>query len=271
MAHVYVGTSGWNYREWRGSFFPEDLVSKKWLTYYATRFDSVEINYTFYRLPSVESCRAWYRETPANFRFAVKASRYITHIKRLRDSRDAWDSFLERVQVLKEKLGPILLQFPSNFRATETNLHSVDEFLKHAARPSTRLALEFRDGSCLEKEMVAILRRHRAALVVSQSSMYPMAEISATSDFAYFRFHGPKKMFSSGYSSAKLRDWADQMKVQLRSHCDVYAYFNNDSGGYAPRDAQTLLKNLQARPAAPAPHRRPNDRKALARHQSKNL
>jgi uncharacterized protein YecE (DUF72 family) len=244
MAHAYVGTSGWNYREWRGSFFPEDLAAKNWLAFYATRFDSVEINYTFYRLPSVESCRAWYRQTPPNFRFAVKASRYITHLKRLRDSREAWAAFLKRVKVLKEKLGPILLQFPSNFRATETNLHSVDEFLSYAARQSTRLALEFRDQSCLEKEMLAILRRHRAALVVSHSSKYPVADICPTSDFSYFRFHGPKQMFASAYPSGELRDWADQMKAQLQAHRDVYAYFNNDSGGHAPRDANTLLKNL---------------------------
>jgi len=247
MAHAYVGTSGWNYREWRGSFFPEDLAAKKWLSFYATRFDSVEINYTFYRLPSKENCQAWYRETPANFRFAVKASRFITHIKRLRNCREAWDGFLERVEVLKEKLGTILLQFPSNFRASQTNLQSVDEFLEYAAHRSTRLALEFRDRSCLEREMIGLLRRHRAALVVSQSSKYPVAEISTTSDFVYFRFHGPGEMFASGYSRSELRAWAEQMKAQLRAHRDVYAYFNNDAGGHAPRDAQTLLKNLQSK------------------------
>lgn len=247
MAHAYVGTSGWNYREWREVFFPEDLAARKWLAFYATRFDSVEINYTFYRLPSEEACRAWYRETPPSFRFAVKASRYITHIKRLRDSREAWDGFLKPVKVLKEKLGPILLQFPSNFRATQTNLHSVDEFLAYAARRSTRLALEFRDQSCLGKEMTGILRKHRAALVLSHSSKYPMAGICPTSDFAYFRFHGPKQMFASGYSSAELRHWAKKIEAQLRAHRDVYVYFNNDAGGHAPRDAQTLLKNLPVR------------------------
>ena len=247
MAHAYVGTSGWNYREWRGSFFPEDLAARKWLAFYATRFDSVEINYTFYRLPSVESCRAWYGDTPANFRFAVKASRYITHIKRLRDSREAWDGFLERVEVLKEKLGPILLQFPSNFRATESNLHSVEEFLANAARRSIRLALEFRDQSCLGKEMIGILHKHRAALVLSHSSKYPVAEICPTSDFAYFRFHGPKQMFASGYSGSELRHWTEQMNGQLGAHRNVYAYFNNDAGCHAPRDAHTLLKILPVR------------------------
>ena len=132
MASFYVGTSGWNYREWRGGFFPADLPTKRWLSFYASCFDSVEINYTFYRLPSKETCEAWYRQTPAKFRFVVKASRYITHIKRLREARKSWGDFLERVLVLKEKLGPILLQFPSNFRASEANLQTIDEFLEYA-------------------------------------------------------------------------------------------------------------------------------------------
>jgi uncharacterized protein YecE (DUF72 family) len=259
MAHAYVGTSGWNYREWRGIFFPEDLSSKKWLSFYASRFDSVEVNYTFYRLPSKETCKGWYQQTPANFRFVVKASRYITHIKRLRDSRKAWREFLGRVAAMEEKLGAVLLQFPSNFRASETNLQSVDEFLENAAhRGSPRLAMEFRDRSCFGEEMLAILRQHRVALVVSHSSKYAVPEITETSDFAYFRFHGPEKMFASGYSGAELRSWANQIAALLDRGHDVYAYFNNDSGGHAPRDAHTLLQNLQSakEPASVAERKR---------------
>jgi uncharacterized protein YecE (DUF72 family) len=247
MAHAYVGTSGWNYRDWRGVFFPEDLGTKKWLSFYATRFNSVEINYTFYRLPSKESCTGWYKQTPANFQFVVKASRYITHIKRLRDVRKAWNGFLESTRVLEEKLGAVLLQFPSNFRASEANLQSVDEFLEYALhRDSPRLAMEFRDRSCFRKEMLAILLRHRVALVISHSSKYAVPEVTATSDFAYFRFHGPQKMFASGYSGAELRSWAKQINALLDQGHDVYVYFNNDSGGHAPRDAQTLLQNLKS-------------------------
>lgn len=247
MARAYIGTSGWNYREWRGIFFPEGLSTKKWLSFYATRFDSVEINYTFYRLPSKESCVGWYKQTPANFRFVVKASRFITHIERLRDVRKPWTVFLERVGALEEKLGAVLLQFPSNFRASEANLESVGEFLAYAAhRDAPRLAMEFRDGSCFEKEMLAILQRHRVALVVSHSSRYAVPELTATSDFAYFRFHGPEEMFASGYSSAALRSWANQISALLDKGHDVHAYFNNDSGGYAPRDAQALLQKLQS-------------------------
>jgi uncharacterized protein YecE (DUF72 family) len=247
MANVYIGTSGWNYRQWRGSFFPADLPTKRWLPFYASRFDSVEVNYTFYRLPSKETCEAWYRQTPEKFRFVVKASRYLTHIKRLRDARKSWDDFLERVLVLKEKLGPILFQFPSNFRSTEANLQSIDEFLEYAGRSaSSYIALEFRDRSCFGPEMLALLRSHRAALVISQSSKYPVPEVIATSDFVYLRFHGPREMFSSSYSDSELGQWANKMNAFLRAGHDVYAYFNNDSGGHAPRNAQVLIRELQS-------------------------
>jgi uncharacterized protein YecE (DUF72 family) len=247
MARAYIGTSGWNYREWRGSFFPDDLPSKQWLYFYANRFDSVEINYTFYRLPSKETCEAWHRQTPEKFRFVVKASRYITHIKRLREAQKAWNEFLQHVLVLREKLGLILLQFPSNFRASEANLQSVGEFLEYAgSAASPRLALEFRDQSCFGPEMLAILRTYRAALVISQSSKYPVPEVMATTDFAYFRFHGPREMFASSYSAADLRRWAKRIHTFLDARRDVYAYFNNDSGGHAPRNAQSLRHELQA-------------------------
>jgi uncharacterized protein YecE (DUF72 family) len=268
MARAYIGTSGWNYRHWRGNFFPEDLTTKQWLSFYASNFDTVEVNYTFYRLPSKESCEAWYQQTPENFRFTVKASRYLTHIKRLRNAQQSWNDFLERVLVLKEKLGPILLQFPSNFRASEANLQSVDEFLKYAGRASSRrLALEFRDRSCFEREMLEILRRHRAALVIPQSSRYPAPAVTATSDFVYFRFHGPQEMFASSYSDVALRDWAKEINAFLRTRRDVYAYFNNDAGGCAPHDAQVLLQKLQDESLT---EHRPGNVSA-PRHSSKNF
>ena len=246
MAHAYIGTSGWNYREWRGNFYPEKMPPRQWLSFYATRFNSVEINYTFYRLPSKDACAAWYDQTSDEFRFVVKASRYITHIKRLRDAQRSWHDFLERIDALKHKLGPILLQFPANFRASEANLGSIDEFLEYASRGSRRLALEFRDRSCFDVKMLRLLRKHAAALVIPQSSRYPLPEISPTSDFMYFRFHGPREMFASSYSGAELRNWARTMNSFLGRRHDVYAYFNNDAGGHAPRDAQALLQHLQS-------------------------
>ena len=251
MARAYIGTSGWNYRQWRGSFFPEKLPTKQWLSYYASRFDSLEVNYSFYRLPSPNTCQTWYQQTPELFRFAMKASRYITHVKRLRDVHEPWNTFLERALILKQKLGPILLQFPSNFRASEENLEAVDEFLEYATRASTQdLALEFRDRSCFGQEMLAVLRRHRAALVISHSSRYPVPEVDATADFVYFRFHGPGKMFASSYSDAELQGSAKTISAFLEKRRDVYAYFNNDSGGHAPRNAEGLLRHLESSSSA---------------------
>src|SRR5215469_7449016 len=115
MAKIRIGTSGWHYRAWRGSFFPDSLPAKEWLTFYASQFNSIEVNYSFYRLPSEQACGAWYLETPDDFIFTLKASRYLTHTKGLRDVREAWNAFVARVSILQHKLGPILLQFPSSF------------------------------------------------------------------------------------------------------------------------------------------------------------
>lgn len=250
MSHAYIGTSGWNYRAWRHKFYPSDLAARQWLPYYAGRFDSVEINYTFYRLPTEESCETWRKQTPEHFRFAVKASRYITHIRRLRDVSEPWKTFVDRVGILGEKLGPILLQFPSSFTATSLNLKLVDEFLALARKtnPRQRLAFEFRDRSCYDRPMCAILRNCDAALVVSHSTRYPGAHVDITASFEYFRFHGPREMCASSYSDTDLAAWADRMKTRLLSNMDVYGYFNNDIGAYAPSNALTLRRQLATSP-----------------------
>jgi len=248
VAELRIGTSGWNYRAWRGSFFPDDLTAKEWLPFYASRFNSVEVNYSFYRLPSEQICDNWYRATPDDFRFAVKASRYLTHIKRLAEANAAWDTFVERVSRLKHKLGPVLLQFPATFLATERNLHSLESFLGYARMktPQVRIAVEFRDESCFGAPMLKLLDQYRASIVLSHSSRYPVPELIPTSDFAYFRFHGPREMFASSYTDWELEKWADVAAATL-SNRTVYAYFNNDSGGHAPRNALTLRQKIEAR------------------------
>jgi uncharacterized protein YecE (DUF72 family) len=248
MAQAYIGTSGWNYREWRHILYPDRLPSSQWLEYYANHFSSVEINYSFYRLPTEQACNAWYRQTPENFRFAVKASRYLTHVKRLRDAVDSWYTFVERVTMLKHKLGPILLQFPSNFEASKRNLDSLEEFLKFARKNGTvrRLSFEFRHATCFDEPTRQLLKKHNTALVVADSSRYPVYEAESTADFVYFRFHGPRQMFASSYSRTKLRESADRIRRLLRRGYDVYAYFNNDSGGHAPRNALVLKRLLES-------------------------
>lgn len=249
MPEIRIGTSGWNYREWRGSFYPADLPTKKWLAFYATQFNSVEINYSFYRLPSKQTCESWYRQTPDTFRFALKASRYLTHIKRLVDAHDAWDTFVARVSTLKHKLGPILLQFPSRFTATTDNLRLLATFLEYAAhkQPVPRLAIEFRHESCFGRAMLGVLRENRAALVISHSSRYPVPDLIATAPFGYFRLHGPRAMFASSYRRTELSRWASQITERMGKTRAIYAYFNNDSGGHAPRNAAMLRQQIESR------------------------
>jgi len=250
MGEMRIGTSGWNYRDWRGSFFPAGLPAKEWLPFYANQFNSVEVNYSFYRLPSEQACSAWYRQTPDDFIFALKASRYLTHIKAMSDVRDAWKAFVARASILKHKLGPILLQFPSRFAATRDNRQHLNDFLAYATKRAKcpRLALEFRNKSCFDEPIIVLLRKYGAALVISDSSKYPAPPPQATADFAYFRFHGPREMFASSYTGVELDQWADKIVTLLRREIPVYAYFNNDSGGHAPRNARDLCRRIELRP-----------------------
>lgn len=247
LARFLTGTSGWNYGEWQGRFYPEDLPARKWLSYYAERFGTVEVNYSFYHLPRETTYANWYAQTSPEFVFALKASRFITHIKRLRDVEQAWKEFVRRALELKEKLGPILLQFPPSFHASPENLELMEDFLSYAVtRRSPRIAMEFRHQSCFEEKVLALLRRYRTALVVAHSRRYPIAPVIATSDLAYFRFHGPRELFASSYSDAELREWAVHMGSLLGKGCDVYAYFNNDAGGYAVSNAKTLARIMES-------------------------
>jgi uncharacterized protein YecE (DUF72 family) len=248
MSHAYIGTSGWNYRGWRGAFYPAHLAAARWLVYYSTRFNSVEVNYSFYRVPTEQQCRSWYVNTPANFRFALKAPRYLTHIKRLRDVRDAWDFYLSRVCELKDKLGPILFQFPSSFRCDDNNRKSLGVFLSSVQQSGfiARLAFEFRDNAWLDNFILGLLREHNAAFVISHSTRYPVFDAEPTADYAYFRFHGPREMCASSYSVPDLAPWAATLKALRERQIDVYAYFNNDVECHAPRNALSLRDLLDA-------------------------
>ena len=246
---IRIGTSGWNYREWRGDFYPVDVPMRKWLGFYAKQFNSVEINYTFYRLPSAKTCSEWNQSTPKDFQFAFKASRYLTHVKRLVDVRDSWNQFLSRIAIPGRKLGPILLQFPATFTATDLNLNSIAQFLKYATigRGAPELVMEFRDSSCFGAPMIDILRKYGCALAISHSRRYPVPNLVDTADFVYFRFHGPQTMFASSYSKVELSEWSRKLADLTRNHRSIYAYFNNDSGGHAPRNAAELRRQVYSR------------------------
>jgi len=260
MATFFIGTSGWIYGHWEGIFYPENLPQKEKLRYFSQHFKTAEINYSFYHLPQPSTYQNWYNQTPKNFTFAVKASRFITHIKRLKEVKDAWQQFLENALHLKEKLGPILFQFPPSFKATEENIKRLENFLKLITenlepKPCTlKFAFEFRHPNwftpldnehlmgCNEK-IYKLFRKYNVAWVIADSPRYPKAEV-VTADFVYIRMHGSKILFASKYTKKELKDLAKKIKKWLKQNLDVYCYFNNDAYGYAVGNANELSKMI---------------------------
>jgi uncharacterized protein YecE (DUF72 family) len=239
---IHIGTSGWNYGDWRGRFYPPDLPAKQYLGFYARQFRTVEVNYSFYHLPRPSTYENWAAQVPDGFVFAVKASRWITHIRRLEEVEDKWRNFLANATVLGEKLGPILLQFPPSFKA---NAAALGAFLA-ATRKPLRLAFEFRHASWFDPGILELLRHYQAALVVADSERYPQAPALRTGPFTYLRFHGPAELFASSYSDDQLRAWSSRIKTWLSDGAAVYAYFNNDFHGHALANARTLAGFLDA-------------------------
>lgn len=235
-ARLYVGTSGWSYDWWRGVFYPEGLPKEKWLSFYASQFKTVEINYSFYRLPSRSAFEKWSRTVPRDFIFAVKASRYITHNKKLKGAEDAWKRFIEASVGLGEKLGPILFEFQPSWRK---NADRLAEFLEILPR-RLRYAFEFRHPSWFDEEIYRLLSEKGASLVTADSPRFPLS-FEETADFSFIRFHGGRILYGSEYSSEELKGWAERISDMLKRGRDVYAYFNNDAYGFAPKNARELL------------------------------
>ena len=231
---VRVGCSGWQYRHWRGNFYPPELPMTRWFEHYASRFDTVEVNNTFYRLPDALTFASWARRVPPGFLFAVKASRFLTHMKKLKDPAEPLDRFFTRAARLGRTLGPVLYQLPPRW---PVNIERLETFLK--ALPSRRRhVIEFRDPSWYTDEVFTRLEKHRVALC-----LHDMAG-SATGKrdvgpFPYVRFHGPQK-YRGRYPDDMLADWADWLADRARKRRAIYAYFNNDTDGHAPRDAVRL-------------------------------
>ncbi len=247
---IRIGTSGWHYDHWRGPFYPEKLPASKMLGYYLGKFDTVEINNSFYRLPTEEAFAEWKRATPETFLFAVKASRFITHMKKLKDPEAAFEKFFDRVSVLGRKLGPILFQLPPRWQADSERLN---QFL--ASLPSgLRCAFEFRDPSWFSEEVNAILRKHRAAFCMYDFDRR-LSPQTVTARWIYVRLHGPEGRYAGSYSNAVLKDWAATFRSWDREGRDVYCYFDNDQAGYAAKDAlrlkQFVTPALRGRTAAP--------------------
>ncbi len=237
-ATIRIGTSGYQYDHWRGAFYPAKLRKREWFDYYAHQLDSVEINNTFYRLPQTETVRNWHHEAPSGFCYALKFSRYGSHLKRLKDPADSIALFLERAEALKSYLGPILVQLPPNWNV---DLQRLREFL--ACAPGRyRWAIEFRDASWLTDEVFAVLRQHRAALCMHDKIQHHPQEI--TTNWLYLRFHGPGGDVRQNYSPQFLTATARRLRQFQDDGLDVYAYFNNDFDGYAVHNAMALKRYL---------------------------
>ena len=232
---VRIGTSGWHYKHWVGPFYPQGWPAKKMLSLYIQRFDTVELNNSFYHLPTEQTFSAWREGTPASFRFAVKGSRYITHRKKLKDPIQALARFMEPVESLGSKLGPILFQLPPRWAR---NVERLSAFLR-ALPPSHRYTFEFRDPSWHDPEVYRILRRHNAAFCIYELDGFESPH-ELTADFAYVRLHGPGRKYQGDYSSKQLRDWADRIAEWRETLKAVYVYFDNDQAGYAAKNAAEL-------------------------------
>jgi uncharacterized protein YecE (DUF72 family) len=237
---VHVGTSGWNYDHWKEVFYPSDLSSDRWLRFYGNSLQSVEINNSFYSLPEEKTFENWREETPEDFIFAVKASRYITHMKKLKEPVEAVRRFMDRVDVLDEKLGPLLFQLPPRWRC---NPERLDSFLELLPR-NHRYSFEFRDRSWFREEVYDILRTHGVALCIYQLSGF-LSPKELTADFTYIRLHGPGVAYEGSYNTETLAGWADALSSWSRRGVPVYCYFDNDQRGYAVQNALQLQAMLE--------------------------
>lgn len=234
---IHIGTSGWSYNHWKEIFYPLKLPSTRWLNYYANVFSTVEVNSTFYHAPLPTTTEKWFKEVPENFQFALKASNYITHRKRLKDCSESLDFFYSRITKLKTKAGPILFQLPPFFKINYERLETFINLLK----PDFRYTFEFRHISWFTDEIYKLLSKHKIALCITDLNGKLSPE-EITTNFTYFRLHGPHKAYQGSYGPARLKRWKKKIDNLLHSRKEVYCFFDNDEKGYAIEDAKFLLE-----------------------------
>lgn len=238
---ILVGTSGFFYDHWGdGTFYPKNLSKRKWLEYYTEHFDTVELNVAFYRLPTEKTFKSWYKRTPKDFAFALKGSRFITHIKRLKDCQDPLKLYFDRAKLLREKLTVILWQLPPRYKINIERLKTFIKYLRPYAR--CRHAFEFRDESWFSKGVYELLREEDMALCEADYPGMPQ-NIPATASFVYLRRHGPEAenvIYSGCYSKEYLKRDARRIKNWHKRGKSIYVYFNNDIEGWAIKNSQEL-------------------------------
>ncbi|HZB77969.1 MAG TPA: DUF72 domain-containing protein [Solirubrobacteraceae bacterium] len=239
---VHIGCSGWNYADWRGRVYPPGCPPRRWLAHYATRFDTVEVNSTFYRLARPDAVARWVADTPSDFVFTVKSSRYLTHVRRLQDMERGVERLYAGIAPLVEsgKLGPVLWQLPANF-------HRDDDRLAYALErlPPGRHCFEFRHPSWFCSEVYGLLHTFGVALVEGDDPRRPLPSPPLTTDWAFVRFHHGHSGRRGNYSERELRRWAERLRA-LRAEAEIFAYFNNDWEAFAVRNARRLRRLLDA-------------------------
>jgi uncharacterized protein YecE (DUF72 family) len=245
MKPVHIGCSGWNYKSWRESFYPEGMPARLWLEHYASVFDTVEVNNTFYRLPTREAVAGWVERTPDDFIITIKASRYLTHIKRLQNLPDGIARLSERIEPLLEssKMGPVLWQLPGNFKRDDERLAQALEAL-----PPWRHCFEFRHPSWFAPEIVSMLREHEVALVIGDHPERPFQSHEMTADWTFVRMHYGHRGRRGNYSLSELETWKRRIATWRRK-VEVYVYFNNDWEEFAIRNALWLRDAYRTRRA----------------------
>jgi uncharacterized protein YecE (DUF72 family) len=243
VSDLRIGCSGFMYDHWKGNFYPDDISKNRWFDYYCNNFTTVELNVTFYRLPERENFSKWYALAPENFVFSLKGSKFITHVKKLKDCSEPLEAFFSRALMLKEKLGVILWQMPPTFN---TDPERLKVFLEMIEPYGVRNAFEFRNKTWINKKNFSILEKYNAVLCIADYPEY-LSKLPVTADFVYIRRHGKNGNHLTCYSIEELKEDAKFIKSCLRKKKDVFIYFNNDAHGYAPKNALELSELLKTK------------------------
>ena len=241
MPKYRIGCSGFLYESWRGIFYPDDFSPRRWLAFYIEKFNTVELNVTFYRLLKKETFEKWYNETPPNFCFSLKGSRLITHIKKLKDVELPLSTFFNTTSPLLEKFEVVLWQLPPNFKA---NMKNLTDFIKALEAYPVRHVFEFRHKSWINRKVFKLLSDSNIAVCMSDWPGF-IDELPVTADFVYIRRHGEAGSYATNYTTEQLKEDAKRIKTYLKEGKDVYMYFNNDALGYAPKNAMELKTILE--------------------------
>lgn len=242
MSSVFIGTSGWSYEHWKGVFYPENLSKSKWLEYYTKHFDTVELNSSFYHLPKRVTFENWRKRVGKNFVFSIKGSRFITHVKKLKDCREPVVRFFKAAEGFlglhpRSEKNVVLWQLPPGLKVNTERLREFIGLLPNG----WRYAFEFRHSTWLTVKIFDLLRKYNAAVVFQDFEHWPKTG-KATADFCYLRLHGRKELYASCYTQEELENWAKKIKNWHKNGLDVYCYFNNDMRGYAVKNARELIE-----------------------------